>query len=98
VTAGKVTVSIQSAQSVDVQRTCLDENLARLPFRYEIETKNDGWETNIYVFGGPAVGWFQKARVVRTGNKIDYYMDAADLGFDAFGVRSAVWPVVEECA
>jgi hypothetical protein len=98
VDADTVATSVPTNRAVIEQQACVDKQMARLPFRYDLQATKEGWKLTALVFGGPVIGWFPKAQAIRKADRIDYYMDSADLGMDAFGVRSAIIPVIEDCA
>ncbi len=83
-----------AAEQID----CIDDQMAHTSFQYSVVASASGWDLTVLVFGGPVVGWFPKASAVRSGQTINYYMDAADFNLDAFGVRSVVLPILQDCA
>ena len=89
--------SFSTTRNVADQIACMDSEVARLPYRYSIDETEQGWELTISVWGGAAFGWVTKSKAIRTGQRIEYFMDAADLGMDAFGVKSAMLPILEKC-
>lgn len=98
ISSGKSVATLTTDEVIADQVSCLDVQMSRSGFRYDIKTTDSGWELTTYVFGGPVVGWFPKSKAIRKESTIDYFMDAADFGIDAYGVRSVVVPILKSCS
>lgn len=98
VNSGNAAHVVQSRSSLTTSLTCFEKEAARLPFRYGVEKTSDNWIVKFQVFGGTAVGWFDKGIVVNDGSNISFYADAADIGIDAFGLKDAVIPIMKTCS
>jgi hypothetical protein len=97
VSKDNVTFSQSTFRPIGDQTACLDAEMSRSSFRYELNQTPNGWDLSVLIYGGPVVGWFPKARAIRTDQTIDYYSDVGDFGIDVQGIRTTVVDAISRC-